>query len=58
MNNQDIYLTKTLSAPSGVTNVAGANAYAAKFAISPIPTENKMHNKTKKLEFCGIHKII
>lgn len=28
----------TLSAPSGVTNIAGANAYAAKFAISPNTT--------------------
>lgn len=32
------HLTNTLSAPSGVTNVAGANAYAAKFAASPAPT--------------------
>lgn len=30
---------KTLSAPSGVTRIAGANAYAAKFAISPTITE-------------------
>lgn len=27
-----------LSAPSGVTNMAGANAYAAKLAISPTIT--------------------
>ena len=31
---------KTLNAPSGVTKIAGANAYAAKFAISPIMTSN------------------
>lgn len=29
------YLTMMLSAPRGVTKMAGANAYAAKFAISP-----------------------
>jgi hypothetical protein len=29
---------KTLSAPRGVTKIAGANAYAAKFAISPTIT--------------------
>lgn len=34
-----IYLTSTLSAPRGVTNVAGANAYAAKLAASPTPTK-------------------
>lgn len=33
-----VYLTRTLSAPRGVTKVAGANAYAAKFAASPAPT--------------------
>lgn len=30
--------TRTLNAPSGVTRDAGANAYAVKFAASPIPT--------------------
>jgi hypothetical protein len=29
----------TLNAPRGVTRIAGAKAYAAKFAISPIMTE-------------------
>lgn len=33
------YLTSTLNAPSGVTRVAGANAYAAKLAASPAPTK-------------------
>lgn len=33
--------TKTLNAPKGVTSEAGANAYAAKFAASPIPTRGK-----------------
>lgn len=33
-----VYLTSTLSAPSGVTRVAGAKAYAAKLAPSPAPT--------------------
>ena len=28
----------TLKAPRGVTRIAGANAYAAKFAISPVIT--------------------
>jgi hypothetical protein len=32
------YPMSTLSAPSGVTRIAGANAYAAKFAISPTTT--------------------
>lgn len=30
--------TRTLNAPNGVTSDAGANAYAVKFAASPIPT--------------------
>ena len=30
-----VYPINTLKAPSGVTRMAGANAYAAKFAISP-----------------------
>lgn len=30
-----------LSAPSGVTKIAGENAYAAKFAISPTTTAIK-----------------
>ena len=29
------YLIMILRAPNGVTRIAGANAYAAKFAISP-----------------------
>lgn len=29
------HLTMMLSAPKGVTRIAGANAYAAKFAASP-----------------------
>ena len=29
------YLTMMLRAPSGVTSIAGANAYAAKLAASP-----------------------
>lgn len=33
--------TKTLNAPKGVTNEAGAKAYAAKLATSPIPTKSK-----------------
>lgn len=32
------HLTSTLRAPSGVTRVAGAKAYAAKLAASPAPT--------------------
>jgi hypothetical protein len=32
------YPIKTLRAPKGVTRIAGAKAYAAKFAISPITT--------------------
>lgn len=31
--------TNTLKAPSGVTNAAGAKAYARRLAASPIPTE-------------------
>jgi hypothetical protein len=29
---------RTLNAPKGVTSIAGAKAYAAKFEISPSPT--------------------
>jgi len=32
------YLMMMLSAPSGVTRIAGANAYAAKLATSPTIT--------------------
>jgi len=39
--------TNTLSAPSGVTRDAGAKAYAAKFANSPIPTENQEKNAVR-----------
>jgi hypothetical protein len=41
---------KTLNAPNGVTNIAGANAYAAKFAISPIMTDD---NVSHILEYGG-----
>lgn len=34
------HLMMMLRAPRGVTNIAGANAYAAKFATSPTTTEN------------------
>lgn len=40
-----MYLTSTLSAPSGVTRVAGAKAYAAKLAASPAPTLKKINKK-------------
>lgn len=43
--SQTSYLTKTLNAPSGVTKIAGANAYAEKFAISPTITEKKNMEK-------------
>ena len=33
-------LTRTLSAPNGVTRVAGAKAYAAKLATSPAPIDS------------------
>jgi hypothetical protein len=33
-----LYPMSTLRAPSGVTRIAGAKAYAAKFAISPTTT--------------------
>lgn len=33
--------TNTLNAPNGVTSDAGAKAYAAKLASSPIPTRKK-----------------
>ena len=38
---QGPHLTRTLSAPNGVTRVAGAKAYAAKLATSPAPTWRK-----------------
>lgn len=34
------YPMRTLSAPNGVTNMAGAKAYAAKFATSPMTTKS------------------
>ena len=37
------YLTKTLRAPSGVTSMAGAKAYAVKLAISPTITVKTIH---------------
>jgi len=40
-------LTRTLRAPSDVTRVAGANAYAAKLAASPTPTRTRVaHHKS------------
>lgn len=42
------YLKRTLSAPRGVTTVAGANMYAAKLAASPPPTVST-HTKTKHI---------
>ena len=37
------HLTKTLRAPSGVTSMAGAKAYAVKLAISPTITIKTIH---------------
>ena len=42
------YLTNTLKAPSGVTRMAGANAYAVKFAISPTATGKEKNSKNKR----------
>lgn len=42
---QCAYLTSTLKAPSGVTRMAGANAYAVKLAISPTATGKKKKGK-------------
>lgn len=39
------YVTMTLSAPSGVTRLAGAKAYAAKLHASPVPTAKSILNK-------------
>lgn len=36
------YPIRTLSAPSGVTRIAGANAYAAKLATSPRATTDPL----------------
>lgn len=36
------YPIRTLSAPNGVTRIAGANAYAAKLATSPRATINPL----------------
>ena len=41
------YLTIILNAPRGVTRTAGANAYATKFAISPIITITKIKQKER-----------
>lgn len=38
---------RTLNAPRGVTRIAGAKAYAAKFAISPIITVNRQRRARK-----------
>lgn len=35
------YANRTLRAPRGVTKLAGANAYAMKFANSPVPTARR-----------------
>lgn len=40
------YPIKTLSAPRGVTKIAGAKAYAAKLAISPIATKDRHVSQT------------
>lgn len=41
------YLTIILNAPRGVTSTAGANAYATKFAISPIITKITITGKER-----------
>lgn len=46
----DPYLTSTLSAPRGVTKVAGANAYAAKLAASPAPTRKDEKQSSNAVE--------
>lgn len=38
-----------LSAPRGVTKIAGANAYAAKFAISPTITVVKFNKSVNRI---------
>ncbi|GBP22781.1 Probable RNA-directed DNA polymerase from transposon BS [Eumeta japonica] len=43
----NIAATKTLNAPNGVTNAAGAKAYANKLAASPTPTEIKLCDENK-----------
>lgn len=48
-----VYLTSTLRAPSGVTRVAGANAYAAKLAASPAPTV-KFETERKRDGLCNL----
>lgn len=46
------YLTRILNAPRGVTSTAGANAYATKFATSPIITAREENKKVgKKLHY-------
>lgn len=41
--------TRILKAPSGVTNAAGAKAYAKRLAASPIPTVKKNRNNIHKM---------
>jgi hypothetical protein len=45
----------TLNAPRGVTKIAGAKAYAAKFAISPTMTEFDISHKLEYEEFQGAY---
>lgn len=43
------YVTITLNAPSGVTKLAGAKAYAAKLHASPVPTAKKVVSNADEL---------
>ena len=53
LNNCGAHLTMMLRAPRGVTSIAGAKAYAAKFAISPtiIISMPDHHNGSVKYEY-------
>lgn len=45
-----MYAMTTVNAPNGVTNIASVNAYAAKFAISPMIINTIAVNKKFQLE--------
>lgn len=45
------HVTSTERAPSGVTRLAGAKAYAAKLQASPIPTRRRSENGEQKYSY-------
>ena len=52
-----MYATTTVKAPNGVTRIASVNAYAAKFAISPMIINTRIRNDFGKNQLIPAHHV-